>query len=358
VESPWRQQERPWPWHQARAPADLLLTCMQPSFSNQHPEVFVFHPEVEAALAGGKPVVALESTVIAHGLPYPENVKTALAMEAAVREGGATPATIAIIRGEIRFGLTADEVERLGSRAEGRGTAPPVRKCSRRDIPIAVAKKEDGATTVAGTMLLAHLAGICIFATGGIGGVHRGHPFDISADLTELGRTPVAVICSGAKSILDLPATREVLETNGVPIVGYGTDELPAFFSRTSGLGVDVRLESPEEVAALIQAHQALGSQSGILVTVPVPEEGAFEGQALEAAIAQAAAELDREGISGPAATPWMLRRVAQLTEGRSLRSNVTLLRNNGYIAGKVAAALSRRERALEVKIGPSSQHI
>lgn len=295
-----------------------------------------FHPDVTAALTTGKPVVALESTVITHGLPYPDNVRTAAAMETAVREGGATPATIAIIQGEIYVGLTADQLEYLGTRA-----ATAVRKCSRRDLPIVLACGGDGATTVSGTMVVAHLAGIELFATGGIGGVHRGHPFDVSADLAELGRTPVTVVCSGAKSILDLPATREVLETNGVPIIGYGTDELPAFYSRHSGLPVDVRLDSAEAVAAVIRARQSLGLASGMLVTVPVPAADALDSAEAEVAIAQATREADEAGIHGPAATPWLLRRVAELTAGRSLQANVALLRHNGQVAGQIAAALA-----------------
>ena len=303
---------------------------------------FQFHPEVREALAGGQPVVALESTVITHGLPYPENVRTALAMEAAVWEGGATPATIAIIEGEIHIGLTEAQVEYLAQQAQlsGEGKAF-VRKCSRRDIPIAIAGREDGATTVAGTMLIANRAGIKVFATGGIGGVHRGHPFDVSADLTELGRTPVAVVSSGAKSILDLPLTREVLETNGVPVVGYQTDEMPAFFSRHSGLAVDIRMETTAEIAALIKAHIALGLTSGILITVPVPEGAAFDDEAAEAAIAQAAREADEAGVLGAATTPWLLRRVAELTDGRSMTANMALLRNNGRVAGEIAKALA-----------------
>lgn len=294
------------------------------------------HPEVAAALAAGRPVVALESTVISHGLPYPDNAATAQAMEAAVRHGGATPATTAIIGGRIHVGLTAEQIEYLASR-------PPdqVRKCSRRDLALAVAGREDGATTVAGTMILAHLAGIELFATGGIGGVHRGHPFDVSADLTELGRTPVTVVCSGAKSILDLPATREVLETQGVPVIGYRADELPAFFARGSGLAVDGRLETPAEVAAVICARRELGLQSGLLVAVPVPAADEFDAEQAEAAIAQAAGEADAAGINGPAATPWLLRRVAEITEGRSLRANTALLRNNALVAAQIAAALA-----------------
>jgi pseudouridine-5'-phosphate glycosidase len=294
-----------------------------------------FHPEVAEALAQNNPVVALESTVITHGLPYPDNVQTAVTMQTAVREGGAVPATIAIIKGMVHVGLTDDELEYLGRLA---GTA--VRKCSRRDIALAIGGQEDGATTVAGTMILAHQAGIRLFATGGIGGVHRGHPFDISADLLELGQTPVTVVSSGAKSILDLPATREVLETHGVPIIGYGTDELPAFFARSSGLPVDIRLDTPEAVARVMQAHQKLGLQNGILVTVPVPEADACDPDMVEAAITQATAEADAHGVHGPASTPWLLRRVVELTNGRSLQANVALLRNNGYVAATIARAL------------------
>lgn len=295
-------------------------------------------PEIAAALAAQQPVVALESTVITHGLPYPQNVETAVSMETAVREGGALPATIAIIQGRIFIGLTAEQIEYLGQKSS-RGT---VRKCSRRNISITLAEKGDGATTVAGTMILAHLAGIELFATGGIGGVHRGHPFDVSADLSELGRTPVTVVSSGAKSILDLPATIEVLETNGVPIIGYGTAELPAFFARSSGLPVDVRLDSPEEVATVIRAHKKIGLQNGVLVTVPVPAAEACDPAEAEAAIARATAEAEQVGIHGPAATPWLLRRVVELTEGRSLRANVALLRNNGRVAARIAQALCK----------------
>lgn len=297
--------------------------------------------EVRAALADGAPVVALESTVITHGLPYPDNVKTAVSMETAVREGGALPATIAIIRGQIHVGLTADQLEYLGQQA-----GKDVRKCSRRDIAVAVSHGEDGATTVAGTMLLAHTVGIPIFATGGIGGVHRGHPFDVSADLTELGRTPVAVVCSGAKSILDLPATREVLETQGVTVVGYGTDVMPAFFTRSSELPVDVRLDTPAAVADLLRAHHAIKLTSGLLITVPVPAAKAGDPAEMERAIAQATREADARGIHGPAATPWLLRRLVTLTNGRSLEANVALLRNNGRVAGKIAHTLAEDQKA------------
>lgn len=298
---------------------------------------FHFSEEAAAARAEQRPIVALESTVITHGLPYPDNLNTAVSMETAVREGGATPATIAIIQGKIHVGLTQEQLQYLANQA-----GKDVRKCSRRDIPIALARREDGATTVAGTMILAHQAGIPIFATGGIGGVHRGHPFDISADLAELGLTPVTVVSSGAKSILDLPATREVLETNGVPVIGYGVDEMPAFFARSSGLLVDVRLDTPQEAAALIAAHRQLGLQNGILLTVPVPEEYAADPEAMEQAIAQATREADEQGIHGPASTPWLLRRVVELTEGQSMTANMALLKNNGRIAAQIAAALQQ----------------
>lgn len=297
---------------------------------------FKLHPEVDTALQEKRPLVALESTAITHGLPYPDNAETALAMEAAVREGGATPATIAIIQGQVVVGLAAEQLDYLATRP-----MDAVRKCSRRDLPLALARGEDGATTVAGTMIVAHLAGIELFATGGIGGVHRGHPFDVSADLTELGRTPIAVVCSGAKSILDLPLTREVLETNGVTVVGYGVDELPAFFARSSGLNVDVRLDSPDEVAAIIHARRALKLQSGLLITVPVPAADEFDPAEAEAAITQATQEADDAGVHGPATTPWLLRRVNEITGGRSLKANVSLLRNNAMVAGMVAAALA-----------------
>jgi pseudouridine-5'-phosphate glycosidase len=295
----------------------------------------ILNSEIAKAQHGNQPIVALESTVITHGLPYPTNVETATAVEWAVREAGAIPATVAIIQGKLYVGLTADQLQYLGSRPMN-----SVRKCSRRDLPLALARGEDGATTVAGTMIIAQMASIQLFATGGIGGVHRGHPFDVSADLAELGRTPVAVVCSGAKSILDLPNTREVLESNGVPVIGYGTDEMPAFFSRSSGQSVDVRVDSPAEAAAIIRARNALGLQSGLLITVPVPAADEFDAVEAEAAVVQATQEADEAGIHGPTATPWLLRRVNEITGGRSLRSNVSLLRNNARVAAEIAIAL------------------
>ncbi len=293
--------------------------------------------DVERALDVGGPLVALESTVITHGLPYPQNVETAVMMETAVREGGATPATIGIIGGRIIVGLSAEQMTYLGRQAGQES----VRKCSRRDLPLVTALKEDGSTTVAGTMIVAQMAGIEVFATGGIGGVHRGHPFDVSADLSEMGRTAVTVVSSGAKSILDLPATREVLETNGVAIIGYGTDELPAFFARSSGLSVDQRLNTAQEVAAVIRARRQLQLQSALLVTVPVPEEYAMDSYEAEEAIGQATLEADEQGIHGPASTPWLLQRMVELTGTRSMRANIALLRNNALVAASIAVALA-----------------
>jgi pseudouridine-5'-phosphate glycosidase len=292
-------------------------------------------PEVKNALDNKQPVVALESTLITHGLPYPANVETALAMETAVRESGAVPATIAILKGEITVGITTDDIERLGSLPTG-----TVRKCSRRDFAIAVGLGQDAATTVAGTMIVAHQAGVRVFSTGGIGGVHRGQPFDVSADLIELGRTPVAVVCSGAKSILDLPLTLEVLETQGVPVIGLNTDTLPAFYSRSSGLPIDTCVETPRQVAQIIAASQRLAMQHGILVTVPVPEDEELSPETAEAAIQKATKEAEAQGIHGKYVTPFVLQRVAELTEGESRRSNVALLVNNARTGGLIAREL------------------
>ena len=290
-------------------------------------------PEVAEALQTGQPVVALESTLITHGLPYPDNLTTARAIESAVREAGAIPATIAILRGQITVGLDDAQLEYLA-------TAKDVRKCSRRDLGIAVAQKLDGATTVAGTMIVAAMAGIGVFATGGIGGVHRGHPFDISADLEELSRTPVAVVCAGAKSLLDLPLTLEQLETRGVPVIGYGTDELPAFYSRASGLPIDVRADTPEQAAAIVRARRALSLDGGELIAVPVPAEDELPRAEAEAAIAQATQLADESGVSGAAVTPFVLAKIAELTQGRSKRANVALLLNNARVAALIAQAL------------------
>jgi pseudouridine-5'-phosphate glycosidase len=290
--------------------------------------------EVQAALDTGYPVVALESTLITHGLPYPTSVQTALAMEEAVRESGAVPATIAVIEGVLRAGLSAAEIDTLGQ-------TPNTRKCSRRDLPIAIALGETGSTTVAGTMIAAHVAGIRVFATGGIGGVHRGHPEDISADLIELGRTPVAVVSSGAKSILDLPRTLEVLETQGVPVVGYQTDTLPSFFSRSTNLPVDVRVDTPDQAAAIIAAAGRLGIQHGTLIVVPVPEADEIPAAIAEAAIEQAQREADEQGIHGKESTPFLLARVSELTGAQSQKANLSLLIHNARVAGQIAKALA-----------------
>jgi len=294
----------------------------------------VIHPEIQSALKVGQPVVALESTLITHGLPNPKNLEVARAMEARVRESDAVPATIAILGGQITVGLTEDQLAYLAK-------AENVRKCSRRDLPIVVARGEDGATTVAGTMIVAQMAGIQVFATGGIGGVHRGHPFDVSADLIELGRTPVTVVCAGAKAILDLPLTLEVLETQGVPVIGYGVDEFPAFYTRSSGLPIDIRCDTPEEVAAIVRARNALGLVGGTLVTVPIPENNELPVGEAEAAITRALNEAEAQGIQGKAVTPFLLARVSELTGEASLRANVTLLLNNAQVASAIALALS-----------------
>ena len=291
--------------------------------------------EVAAAIAEGKPVVALESTIISHGMPYPQNVETALNVERIIRENGAVPATIAIIGGRLKAGLTAEEIEYFGKK----GTA--IHKASRRDLAMLCARGEDGATTVTTTMIIAHMAGIKIFATGGIGGVHRGAEvtMDISADLEELGQTPVMVVCAGAKSILDLGLTLEYLETKGVPVIGYGTEELPAFYTRQSGFGVDYRVDSPEELAAAFKASQEMGLKGGMLVTNPIPEEYAMPLDVINAAIDQAIAECKAKGIHGKETTPFLLARVSELTGGDSLASNIRLVYNNARIAAQTAVA-------------------
>lgn len=292
-----------------------------------------FSPEVADALSHNSPIVALESTVITHGLPYPANRDTALSMENAVRSAGVTPATIAILQGKVIVGLSEEQIEYLA-------LATDVRKCSRRDLPIAIGLGEDAATTVAGTMIVAEMAGIRVFATGGIGGVHRGHPFDVSADLQELGRTSVAVVCSGAKSILDLPLTLEVLETQGVPILGYQTDTLPAFFSRDSGLPIDARVDSAQDIARIITAAHNLDAKHGILIAVPAPEETALAHEIGEKAIEQATTEAEAQGVHGKKVTPFILARVAELTEGDSMIANRALLENNARVASEIAKLL------------------
>ena len=301
------------------------------------PEALKIHEEVADAFAEGRPVVALETNVLTHGLPFPQSLETSLGMESAIRATGATPATVAILRGELTVGVSAAEQERLAQAPEG-----SVQKCSRRDLAPVIARGGDGATTVASTMMAADAAGIAVFATGGIGGVHRGEPFDVSADLSELARTPVAVVCSGAKSFLDLPNTIEVLETNGVPVLGYQTDTLPAFFQRSSGLRIDGRLDDPGEAARVIQAHRQLGVQNGLLITVPVPEEDALSAADAERAIASASREASERGIFGKKLTPYVLTRVGELTAEGSLRANVALLLNNARIGAEIAIALQQ----------------
>ena len=293
------------------------------------------NPEVAAAIAAGKPVVALESTIISHGMPYPQNVETALNVERIIRENGAVPATIAIIGGRLKAGLTPEEIEYFGKKGQA------IAKASRRDLTVLCARGEDGATTVTTTMIIAHMAGIKIFATGGIGGVHRGAEttMDISADLEELAQTPVMVVCAGAKSILDLGLTLEYLETKGVPVIGYGTNELPGFYTRQSGFGVDYRIDIPEELAAAFKASQDLGLKGGMLVTNPIPEEYAMPPETINAAIDQAIAECNAKGIHGKATTPFLLARVAELTGGDSLASNIRLVCNNAKIAAQTAVA-------------------
>ncbi len=293
--------------------------------------------EVSEALKSGKPVVALESTIISHGMPYPQNVETALNVEKVIRDNGAVPATIAIIGGRLKAGLTPDEIEYLGK------TGQAVTKVSRRDLPYIVAKGIDGATTVATTMIIASMAGIPIFATGGIGGVHRGaqQTFDISADLEELSDTPVTVICAGAKAILDLPLTLEYLETKGVPVLGYKTDELAAFYSRHSGLKVDYKVDSPEELAKVILVKRELGLKGGILVSNPIPEEYSMDSDTINKAIDQAVSEAEEKKIHGKEITPFLLARIKDITGGDSLDSNIRLVYNNAALAAKTAAALS-----------------
>lgn len=294
-------------------------------------------PDVEAALERGEAVVALESTIITHGMPHPQNVATAREVEAVVRANGAVPATIAVMAGRIKVGLTDEELDWLG-------TATDVMKLSRADLPFAIASKRHGATTVAATMICADLAGVRVFATGGIGGVHQGveATMDISADLDELARTPVAVVCAGAKAILDLPRTLEYLETRGVPVVGYRTDEFPAFWSRTSGLPIPVRLDSPEAIADLIRTKEALHLAGGTLVANPVPEADEIPAHEMKGFIDEAIAEAARRGVTGKAVTPFLLSFLFGSTDGRSLATNIALVKNNAALAARLAASLAK----------------
>jgi pseudouridylate synthase len=303
-------------------------------------DVWAATAEVEQALREGRPVVALESTIISHGMPYPDNLATALDVEAVVREHGAVPATIAIVAGRARAGLDMDCLDRL---ARGAGVV----KASRRDLAAVIASGGTAGTTVAATMYLAHLAGIPIFATGGIGGVHRGAEltFDVSADLLELGATPVAVVCAGAKSILDLPRTLEVLETQGVPVIGFGTDEFPAFFSRHSGLPVDHRLDTPEQLAAVLSEHRGQRQRGGVLVVNPIPTAAELPAAQIEPRIAQAIADAQAAGVTRKEVTPYLLARINELTQGRSLVANVALIRNNAALAARTAVALAARQQ-------------
>ncbi len=290
-------------------------------------------PEVAKAISSGDPVVALESTIISHGMPYPQNVETAAVVEDTVRKGGAIPATIAIIDGHLKVGLSVDEIHYLGKRGQ------QVVKCSRRDLPFVIARKEDGATTVAATMIIAAMAGIRVFATGGIGGVHRGaeETLDISADLDELGRTSVAVVCAGIKSILDIGRTLEYLETRGVPVVGFGTDTLPAFYSCDSSFPVDYRVESAAEAAAAMVVKWELGLDGGLVVAVPIPEEHALDKNEIDGVIDEAIAQMQRQRISGKDTTPFLLASIAERTAGRSLEANIQLVINNARVAAEIS---------------------
>lgn len=293
---------------------------------------------VQSALRVHRPVVALETAVVTHGMPFPRNLEVARRMEAIVRDAGAIPATIGILAGQVVVGVDGDQLERLAKGANAR-------KVSVRDIAVCALTGQDGGTTVAATAYLAHRAGIRVFVTGGIGGVHRGHPFDVSADLPVLAETPIAVACSGAKSLLDLPLTLEWLETHGVPVVGYQTGELPAFFHRESGLPVDFRAESVDEIARLAATHWGVGMQSAVLVGVPVPAEQALDGAEMEAAIASALADAEREGVRGKAVTPYLLQKVAALTGERSLHANEALLAHNAEVGARLAVALSQLDK-------------
>ena len=290
-------------------------------------------PEVEKALEEGTPVVALESTIISHGMPYPKNVETSLAVEEVIRKNGAIPATIAIIEGRIKIGLTPEEIEYMAK-------ADNVLKVSRRDFPLVISQKLDGATTVAGTMIAANMAGIKVFVTGGIGGVHRGagESFDVSADLEELKMTDVTVVCAGVKSILDIGATLEYLETSGVPVITYGADSFPAFYSRESGFAAECRIDEPEKISALIRTKEQLGLRGGILVACPIPEEDEIPFEKMDVVIKQALKECEEKGVRGKRITPFLLSKVKDLTEGSSLEANIKLVLHNADVGSKIAA--------------------
>ena len=309
--------------------------------NNKLPPQYVLSKPFVQARQVGSPLVALESAVITHGLPYPQNLETARAMEAVVRDNGALPATIALLEGKIRVGLSEDELETIAQLED-------TRKISLRDFGIALSQGLSGGTTVAATLFVSSQVGVRVFATGGIGGVHRNAPFDVSADLPQLGRSKVLVVCAGAKAILDLPATREYLETQGVPVIGYKTDEFPAFYTPTSGLPVDARVDTPEEAARAALKSWEAGLESAVLLVVPPPEETAMQAEDLEAAIETALMDADVANIQGAATTPFLLSRVSELTKGKSMRANLDLLRNNAMVAAQVSAAMGGIN-----KIGP-----
>ena len=305
----------------------------------KHPNILI-SPKITTALDLGAPIVALESTVITHGLPHPQNLELARNMEKQVHDFGATPATVALLDGKIRIGLSDKELVRL-SDAE----ADSILKVSHRDFATAILKKMNGGTTVAGTMFVAHMAGIKVFATGGIGGVHKESLFDISTDLHALAEIPMIVVCAGAKAILDLPATLEYLESMGVPVVGYQTHEFPAFYSRESGLGVSVRLDSPKEIADFAKAHWELGMKSAVLVTNPIPEIAAIAKSEMDPIIARASAEAIKQGIHGQKLTPFLLSRIRELTKGKSLKANLALLLNNALLAAEIAKVVNIKKK-------------
>ena len=308
---------------------------MSISASGSEEKYFEFKEEVRKALKDGRPVVALESTLISHGFPYPENLKVAGEMEEIIRGCGVMPATIAIIKGKMKVGLTRSEMEFMA-------TSEDILKASRRDLAVIIAKGLNGATTVAATMIVAERAGIKVFATGGIGGVHRGaeKTFDISADLQELSRTPVSVVCSGAKSILDLPLTKEYLETMGVPVIGFGSKELPAFYCRESGMKVDYVVNNEVEAAKIIRAMQDLGLGGGIIIANPIPEEYALSMEYMNEMIEEAIGSAEKEGIKGKKLTPYLLNKIKELTGGKSLKANIELVKNNARVAAKIACEL------------------
>lgn len=300
-------------------------------------EYMDFNPEVRQALDEGRPVIALESTIIAHGMPYPKNVETSNAVEDAIRSKGAVPATVGMIKGRIKVGLTAEEIEYLAQ-------AKDVVKVSRRDFPLVISQKKDGATTVAGTMMVAKEAGISIFVTGGIGGVHRGagESFDISADLEELKNTDVTVVCAGVKSILDIGGTLEYLETGGVPVITYGSDEFPAFYSRKSGYPAELSMDDPEKIGEFLHIKRKLGLEGGAVVACPIPEEHQIEFDIIDKTIQEALVESLEKGISGKRITPFLLDRIKELTEGKSLTANIELVINNALVGGEIASAFSK----------------